>query len=159
LVTGDWLRELRDIHVPLVEPAVEASASPVAMATVGILALALVLVAAVLCRPMLARRVRRHRTLARVRSLRRAVANGLPASEACAALSALLRTTALARGSRPEVAAIHGEDWLAFLDRNGGDGAFRGPAAMIATAPFERDPRVDTEAVFAACERWLARNA
>lgn len=53
------------------------------------------------------------------------------------AIADILRRTALMAFPRTDVAGLHGDDWLAFLDRTGGGSAFReGQGRALATAPY-----------------------
>ncbi len=55
------------------------------------------------------------------------------------ALAEILRRTALVAFPRADVAALHGERWLDFLDRTYGGCGFRnGPGRAVATAPYAR---------------------
>ena len=75
-------------------------------------------------------------------------------------LSLLLRRVALSCYPREEVAALHGERWLAFLDRTlGGSPSFQsGDGRLLATAPYLPEGSVDEtrlSALLALTERWL----
>ena len=51
----------------------------------------------------------------------------------------LLRRTALSAYARQDVAALHGPDWLAFLDQAyGGTGFSNGPGKAVAEAPYKK---------------------
>lgn len=72
-------------------------------------------------------------------------------------LSVLLRRVAISRFPRHEVAALTGEDWLAFLDRTLGDGMpFRsGAGRVLLSGPYARNAEVDAASLLALCERWI----
>lgn len=54
-------------------------------------------------------------------------------------LAELLRRTALSAYTRQDVAALHGSEWLAFLDRAyGGTGFSNGPGKAVAEAPYKK---------------------
>ncbi|WP_422019027.1 DUF4381 domain-containing protein [Roseibium sp.] len=54
-------------------------------------------------------------------------------------LAELLRRTALSAYARQDVAALHGPDWLTFLDHAyGGTGFSDGPGKAIAEAPYKK---------------------
>lgn len=75
-----------------------------------------------------------------------------------AALSSLLRRVALARDGRRAVARLHGEAWLAYLDRRAGDDAFTaGPGRVLATLHFagSGDGGVDGAALLRLVRRWI----
>ncbi len=74
-------------------------------------------------------------------------------------LSMLLRRVALVRFPRHEVAGLHGSEWLAFLDRSGGDGAFsKGPGRALSEAPFQASADCDGDELLQLAERWLEHN-
>lgn len=76
-----------------------------------------------------------------------------------AAVSILLKRAALARHERQRIAALHGTDWLAFLDASGTGTTFtRGPGRVLAEAPYQARARVDRPALLAAARDWLRRN-
>jgi hypothetical protein len=75
---------------------------------------------------------------------------------ALAAAETLLRRTALAAFPRAQVATLTGSDWLAFLDRTGGDFAAVGPA--LAAAPYAPAPAFDGAAALRAARHWIARH-
>ena len=77
-------------------------------------------------------------------------------------LSMLLRRGALSCYPREEVAALHGERWLAFLDRTlDGSPSFQsGAGRLLATAPYLREENIDESslsALFDLAECWLKK--
>ena len=55
-------------------------------------------------------------------------------------IATILRRTALAAFPREQVAALHGESWLQFLDRSyGGQGFTQGPGRALTIAPYRED--------------------
>lgn len=89
----------------------------------------------------------RHRTaparlaLVELQGLKAALVSGAEERPLVSALSALLRRLALARYPRVQVAGLTGPDWLDFLDRTGGAGAFtRGPGRLLAEIPYRAGP-------------------
>ncbi len=144
---------LRDIHLPG-----ETLASTAAPALTGLVALGVL--AACLALVLLALRRRRGRlvraALARVER-QWVAAPGDPAW--LLALSELLRRAALARYPRAEVAGLTGEQWLAFLARQGGDPAFTGAAGRwLVEGPYRVQvtvPPAEATALLAAARRWL----
>ena len=74
------------------------------------------------------------------------------------AASIWLRRVALVRFGRAAVAGCHGEAWLAFLDRTGGDGAFSaGVGRVLADGPYRQEVAVDGVALLALLATWLKR--
>lgn len=65
-------------------------------------------------------------------------AKGAPPIESLEAVQLTLKRVALAVWPRPEVASLTGRDWLAFLDRTGGQGHFgRGIGRYLAEASYD----------------------
>lgn len=138
---------LRDIHLP-VEPHWWPPAP--GWWLLGGLVLAALVAAAVL----IGRRLRRRRALLRLFDQRVAAA-AHPAARV-AAISELLRRAARERD--PAAAALQGEDWLAFLDRDAAEARFAGPAGrLLLEGGYRRDvDPAEVEALRAAArERFL----
>ncbi|HUY02058.1 MAG TPA: DUF4381 domain-containing protein [Rhodocyclaceae bacterium] len=77
-------------------------------------------------------------------------------------LSILLRRAALSCFPREEVASLHGERWLAFLDRSLGAGSTlqAGDGRLLTIAPYRKNAAIDEVsllALFALGERWLKK--
>lgn len=140
-LTDLTLVELLDLLEPVLEPA------PISMwpQTIGWVVLGLAVVVAAgwgVYRWISARRADAYR--------RTALAEIAAAADDPATLAAIVRRTALAAYPRGQVAGLHGDAWLAFLDATGGDLAFtEGSGRYIAAAPYRPygpDPEL-TEAV------------
>ena len=73
-------------------------------------------------------------------------------------ISSLLRRTAITLDSRNQVASLHGQSWLAYLDRNLPDAPFsQGIGRYLADShyrPVVLDD-IDFNALLTLCERWL----
>lgn len=75
-----------------------------------------------------------------------------------AAVSAILKRTALVAYPRAEVAGLTGDGWLAFLDRSAATADFvAGPAAGLARA-VTGAPVGDGAAILAAARRWVTHH-
>lgn len=76
---------------------------------------------------------------------------------ALSGLSAWLRRVAIGLDGRSQVASLHGEAWLAYLDRGLADAPFsQGAGRCFADAHYRPVPQdVDIDALFVLCERWL----
>lgn len=73
------------------------------------------------------------------------------------AIARVVRRTALAGFGRTRVASLHGEAWLAFLDRSYGGIGFRdGPGSLLASAPYRGSSANDGLADVAA--EWIQRH-
>lgn len=92
----------------------------------------------------------------RVTAYRRAALDALrQAGDDPRVIANVLRRTALAGFPREEVADLHGERWLAFLDRAADRVAFTGTdaGAVLAAAPYRPQPPHD--ALYALAETWI----
>nr|WP_247897274.1 DUF4381 domain-containing protein [Azospirillum argentinense] len=106
---------------------------------------------------------RRRRNAYRRASLAELAAIGTVADPAsAAAVSAILKRTALTAYPRTEVASLTGAGWLAFLDRTSGSQDFtKGPGTGLTRAAFGAPPSDgdgDGNAVAAAARRWVKRH-
>ncbi|WAR44788.1 DUF4381 domain-containing protein [Methylomonas rapida] len=73
-------------------------------------------------------------------------------------LSALLRRTAISIDQSGDVAGLHGQAWLEYLDRAMPDRPFsQGTGRCLADAHYRPGigEELDLTALFALCERWL----
>ena len=126
------LVELLDLLEPVPEP------EPVSMApqTAGWVWLGVVLL---LLLAVAVRAFVRHR---RANAYRRAALAELDAAgDDPARIAEIVRRTALRAFPRREVASVHGEDWLAFLDRTGrGAGFVSAPGRAMLAAPYRPVP-------------------
>lgn len=72
--------------------------------------------------------------------------------------SLLLRRAAIARFPRQDVASLHGEAWLAFLDRQlGGQEFVAGVGAVLAEAAWRPIEPQDPHALMRLTRRWVAK--
>ncbi|MEQ8346994.1 MAG: DUF4381 domain-containing protein [Sneathiellaceae bacterium] len=95
-------------------------------------------------------------------------AGRLPAQGLAASVAELLRRVAIARFGRGTAARLHGQAWIDFLNRAGGDRAaeplFAGPVAAAvaqgpyAPAPHSPDRAAEPQALLDAARRWLRRH-
>jgi Domain of unknown function (DUF4381) len=71
-------------------------------------------------------------------------------------LSILLRRVCLSVYPRSETAWLTGNDWLRRLDETLDEPCFtEGPGRVLIDAPYQRNPEIDFEPLFALCERWI----
>lgn len=146
------LAQLRDIHLPEPvswwPPAVGwwLLASAIAL-TLGVIWLILAL---------RARRRDQRRALALLAQMERQFQKTQDAIAFAAQVSRLLRRVAVMHFPAEHPAGLTGEAWLDFLDRTGGDGAFRnGPGASLVTAPYRPHGDFDAAALTQVVRRWL----
>ncbi len=95
----------------------------------------------------------------RANAYRRAALSALEAAgDDAAAVAEILRRTALAAYPRTRVASLSGSDWLAFLDKTGGDGGFAGgPGQALTRAPY-RGEGERAQGLGALAARWVRRH-
>lgn len=77
-----------------------------------------------------------------------------------AELSILLRRVALSTGRRQEIASLHGEAWLNYLDRQLPNRPFsQGVGRCLAEGAYQKHPtnNIDFDALYAVCLDWLKR--
>lgn len=123
---------------------------------------AMLLIASVIGGRWFVRRYRWLRQRRRILNLLAQLAQNVDASDSStrvAAVSALLRRVALMRFSRSEVAHLHGESWLRFLDATGGGGRFcEYPGNVLAVGPYAPNTEVDVSALIKLAEKWIKAN-
>lgn len=161
--TEDPLSALADIHLPA-----EVSWWP--PAPIWWLVAALVLAAIGYgCHLLFLRWQNRQRLRVALQEIRRAHAHwqqtqandndaGLALLHAC---NSTLKRVALVHYPDTDVAALHGQKWLAFLDHSGLCNDFgSGAASVLADGSYRRHYSADAataDALVKACERWIAR--
>ena len=98
----------------------------------------------------------RREALRELARIERDYRHGKDARALAAALSRLLRRVALARDGRRAVARLHGEAWLAYLDRGIGEEAFSaGPGRALVTLPYGAGGEVEGAALIRLAARWI----
>ena len=71
----------------------------------------------------------------------------------------ILRRTALVAFPRENVASLTGTDWLAFLDRTGGEGEFeKGVGKIILFAPYQSRPMEAAPGLQELAAKWIRRH-
>jgi len=74
-------------------------------------------------------------------------------------VSILLRRAAMVRHGRKEVAALTGDRWLAFLDRECSHKEFvNGVGACLVDAPYRRQQEVDVNSLASLVRSWMREN-
>lgn len=147
------LDELKDIHLP-------ASVDwwPLAPGWWGLATLTLMVLALVVLKRS---RSRKHRQLtqAAIVSLNQlAQDKSLDNTEWLKALSSLLRQIVINFHGREAGAGLVGEDWLAYLDQQGGGQGFsQGVGQVIASQPYQQASDYDREALLRLVHQWIKR--
>lgn len=77
------------------------------------------------------------------------------AQVASARISELLKRVALVYYPRMEVASIHGDDWINFLNKTSKKIDFQPVKAMLLDAPFKMVESVNLEPLFICAEQWI----
>lgn len=74
-------------------------------------------------------------------------------------LSALLKRAALARYPRRQVAGLHAESWLLFLDRTGQTTEFsQGIGKLLTVYPYRSQSEILPEQFFHLIKNWVEKN-
>lgn len=150
----DLLQQLRDIHYP----------PPIAIwpLTVGWYILTfLILVASSLIFYVWYKAYQKHRVkrlvLQRIEELEAQRADQL--QSVSEELSMLLKRAALAKYSRREVAGLHGEQWLAFLDATAQTKDFsQGSGRLLISTPYQLNKQMLPETIFHLIRDWVKKN-
>lgn len=96
---------------------------------------------------------------AELTALRAALGRDGDAAACIRGLSRLLRRFALVRFPRRRVAGLSGDEWLAFLDAQGGAGRFQsGPGRLLLDAPYRPVQDLPIEELANLVEDWIRRN-
>lgn len=146
------LAQLRDIHLPA-----PVSWWPPALGW-WLLAGAIVLAFGIawLILTLRARRRLQRRAFVLLAQMERQFQQSQDAIAFAAQLSMLLRRVAVMHFPEQQPAGLTGDAWLDFLDRTGGNGAFRhGPGASLVTAPYCPRGEFDAAALAKVVRRWL----
>lgn len=73
-----------------------------------------------------------------------------------AELSIIIRRVALTRFPRSDVAYLHNDAWLRFLDHTGKTTAFtQGPGQCLAQGPYRQHTDINWSAVFSCVTQWM----
>ena len=99
----------------------------------------------------------RRRLLGALDAIARRHRAGAPVTATAAAVSQLLRGAALERFPQSRVAGLHGDDWIAFLERcDRGPGRFEALRTMLTVVPYASPVMTaDAPALLHAARDWL----
>jgi hypothetical protein len=146
----DPLADLRDIHLP---PAVGWWPPAPGWWLLAVLLLATAAALILLLRHHHRRRAYRRAALRELKALQRTETDAM---QFAAAVNTLLKRTALTAFPQREVAALHGADWLAFLDSRLRRPQFTEPALRPLAGCYRPQPEAPDSAQLAhAAELWI----
>lgn len=74
-------------------------------------------------------------------------------------ISALLRRVALVYFPREQVASLHGEAWLQFLQQTAKGSDFESVREMLLDAPFKNDLTMNLEPLFQQAKLWIKQRS
>lgn len=74
---------------------------------------------------------------------------------ACATIGELLKRVALSYYPRKEVASLHGQEWIAFLNKTGKKIDFNPEASLLLEVPFQPPQTLDITPLFHKAEKWI----
>lgn len=151
-MTDDLLSQLKDIHLPD-----KVSVWPL---TIGWYLLFIIFIALVgLMIFLWYKNIKKHHlkkiVLQRLNELQECTPNHAIAEE----LSMLLRRSALATFPRKQVASLHGEDWLNFLDKTADTDEFtKGAGRLLIVFPYQGKKQLIPEDLFLLIKDWVKKN-
>lgn len=146
------LAQLRDIHLP---PPVDGW--PPALGWWMLVGAVLLVIGLVwLLRTLRARNRLQRRALDLLNQIEHRHLQSRDAVAFASQVSTLLRRVAVVRFPDQHPAGLTGEAWLDFLDRTGGNGAFRhGPGASLVSAPYKPHGDLDAPQLASVVRQWL----
>lgn len=150
----DPLAQLRDIHLP---DAVSAWPPAPGWWLLTALLLALLIAGLYWLRSIIRRN--RYRRMA-LKQLNALATTSTGTAEQLQQINQLLKQTALAARPATDIAALNGEQWLAFLDKTGNTSAFsQGAGNALKDGPYSPAPaNVDTEALHQLSAQWIKQH-
>lgn len=74
---------------------------------------------------------------------------------ACATVAELLKRVALSYYPRKEVAGLHGEEWIGFLNKTSKKIDFNPEASLLLKVPFQPPQTLDITPLFHKAEKWI----
>jgi hypothetical protein len=152
VANSEPLAQLRDIHLP--DPI---SWWPLAPGWYGLMALAVLLAIGISYRlyKRHANALAKNKALALLSMYKEQYEKDGNAQVASARISELLRRVALVYYPRSEVASIHGDGWIDFLNKTGKNIDFRPVRAQLLESPFKTAETVKLNPLFTRAEQWI----
>ena len=147
------LSELRDIHLP--DPI---SFWPLAPGWYILFVLCVCTLAALsfFCIRYYRQKCHRRAALKQLQHIITQYQQSLSAHDTITALSHLLRQVALTRFPRQDVASLHGNAWLNFLDKGIGDHAFSNEHGhYLINAAYQATADIDPQPLFVLSKTWI----
>lgn len=155
-MTSPSLDDLRDIHLP--PPPLLANIPEWMLWSLAAGALMLAL-ATIYWTWRILRHARLRRALNELSKLAASHARDQDSPALARGLSQMLRRYAQSRFPERDIGGLAGRDWLAFLDQQGGEGAFsNGVGEVLESLPYRPHGEVDQAALIALVRRWLEAN-
>ena len=145
------LATLRDLHLP--EPI---SAWPPGPAYYVLLALGIILLLLLIQRKKYRQSTAPKReALAELQRIQTSYQHNSAPSETAAAITNLLKRVALVYHPRTDVAQLHGQAWLLFLQKTSKDIAFKPIQTSLLETPFNPNAAEDLTPLFDAAGQWI----
>ncbi|WP_298622232.1 DUF4381 domain-containing protein [uncultured Legionella sp.] len=152
MANPDPLAQLKDIHLP--EPV---SWWPLATGWYGLMLL-IVLILMFITYRVYKRHINglaKNKALLLLKTYKEHYDKERNAQITSARISELLRRVALVYYPRTEVAAIHGDEWVDFLNKTSKKLDFKPVKAMLLESPFKTGESVDLQPLFTRAEQWI----
>ncbi|MCL9682950.1 DUF4381 domain-containing protein [Legionella maioricensis] len=152
MAKADALAQLKDIHLPE-----SIGWWPLAPGWYVVMLLALFLLIAVACWAYKrhANALAKNQALELLNSYKEQYEKEGNAQLASARISELLRRVALVYYPRAEVASLHGDAWVAFLNQTGKGVDFEPVKSMLLDSPFKTSETVNLKPLIMRAQRWI----
>ncbi|MGL5742299.1 MAG: DUF4381 domain-containing protein [Legionella sp.] len=156
MANADPLVQLKDIHIPA-----PIGWWPLAPGWYAVIALVLLL--AIICAYHLYNKYRhalaKKQALVLLTHYQKDHEKELNVALTSARISELLRRVALAYYPREQVASLHGEEWLKFLNDTGKEVDFNAVNGMLLDAPFKTGETMDLNPLFHTAHLWIKQRS
>ncbi len=148
----DPLAQLKDIHLP---EAIDWWPLAPGWYVVILLAVFIVLIIAYWVYKRHANSMAKKRALKLLQTYKQHYDKEQNAQTASACISELLRRVALVYYPRGQVAGLHGDEWIEFLNKTSKKIDFKPVKAMLLESPFKTAETVDLKPLFTRAEQWI----
>lgn len=152
MAKADPLAQLKDIHLP--EPI---SWWPLAIGWYGLMVLIFLLIFAIayLMHKRHINALAKNKALELLKTYKEQYQKDNNAQLTSARISELLRRVALVYYPRAQVASIHGEDWVEFLNQTSKGVNFKPVKEMLLDSPFKTAETINLKPLITRAELWI----
>lgn len=152
MAKSDPLAQLRDIHLP--EPVSWWPLAP-GWYVLMLLILLIMMIITYLVYKRHVNGLAKNKALELLKTYKDHYDKDRNAQVASARVSELLRRVALVYYPRAQVAGLHGDDWVEFLNKTSKKIDFKPVKAMLLDSPFKTGETVNLKPLFTRAEQWI----